>query len=198
MLFVSKIGVAESRIEGPQVVLSHSSVKLKITSEDANIKSYSVANAQSAELKPVSASEGLVVYETQEILADLISQGKLNVSLSNGETLQKTIQVLPGWIALLPPLLAVLIALTTKQVLLALFIGVASGVFFIKDMHFLDTFLSVVDEYLVGALANRDHASIIIFCFGLGGVSGIVTQSGGELVFLVYSPTEFEVAKAVF
>ena len=39
--------------------------------------------------------------------------------------------------------------------------------------------LAVVDEYLVGALANSDHASIIIFCLCLGGVSGIVTQSGG-------------------
>ena len=48
-----------------------------------------------------------------------------------------------------------------------------------KTCIFLIIFFSVVDEYLVGALANRDHASIIIFCFGLGGVSGIVTQSGG-------------------
>ena len=114
------------------------------------LQSYSTSDGQNIELKKLEPEKGKYVYETKEILSSLISDDFVKVSLSNGEVFKKQIKVLPGWIALLPPLLAVLIALTTKQVLLALFIGVASGVFFIKDMHFLETFLAVVDEYLVG------------------------------------------------
>ena len=170
---------AETTIESPKVILKHNKIKLKVKTDDSSLHSYSTSEGENIELKKLESEKGKSVYETKEILSNLISDDFLKISLSNGEVFKKEIKVMPGWIALLPPLLAVLIALTTKQVLLALFIGVASGVFFIKDMHFLEAFLAVVDEYLVGALANSDHASIIIFCLGLGGVSGIVTQSGG-------------------
>lgn len=179
IVLLSSEVMAETSIEAPKVVLEHNKVKLKIKSDDSTLQSYSLANGKNIDLKSLGSEKGKSVFETKEILSSLISDDFLKISLSSGEVFKKEIKVLPGWIALLPPLLAVLIALTTKQVLLALFIGVASGVFFVKDMSFLDAFLAVVDEYLVGALANSDHASIIIFCLCLGGVSGIVTQSGG-------------------
>ena len=159
--------------------LDHGKLKLKIFSDDSSLVSYKDLSGKNIKLNKLPSEKDKHVYETAEILANLINDDVVKLELSNGESVQHKIQVLPGWIALLPPLLAVLLALTTKQVLLALFIGVASGVYFIKNMNFLDAFLAVVDEYLVGALANKDHASIIIFCLCLGGVSGIVTKSGG-------------------
>ncbi|MCS5627990.1 MAG: Na+/H+ antiporter NhaC family protein [Planctomycetes bacterium] len=87
--------------------------------------------------------------------------------------------VLPGWLTLLPPLTAIILAFLTRQVLVALFCGVWVGACFSYSLHPIRSFLYSIDTYIVGALSDTDHAIVILFSFGLAGTIGVITYIGG-------------------
>jgi Na+/H+ antiporter NhaC len=43
----------------------------------------------------------------------------------------------------------------------------------------IEAFFNVIDRYIVGAIADKDRASIVIFTLLLGGMVGIISKSGG-------------------
>jgi Na+/H+ antiporter NhaC len=79
----------------------------------------------------------------------------------------------------LPPLLAIVLALLFRHVLVALALGVWLGAFLISGMSFVASFARLLDTHIVNAIADRGHASILVFSLLLGGMLGLMTQSGG-------------------
>jgi Na+/H+ antiporter NhaC len=90
------------------------------------------------------------------------------------------LRVIPGWLSILPPLLAIALALLFRQVVPALIAGVWVGAWIIHGGPFAGA-LRTLDGYVVPAVADLDHASIIVFTFLLGGMVGIMSRSGGTL-----------------
>ena len=82
-----------------------------------------------------------------------------------------------GWLSVVPPVLAIGMALVTRQVVVALLLGVYCGSLIITG-HPGAAFLRVGDTYLVGALADKSHASILLFSSILGGMVGVLSRSG--------------------
>lgn len=98
------------------------------------------------------------------------------------EVAQAAGRALPGWTSILPPLLAILIALLFRRVVPALFLGIWLGAWLAADVSLaglwrglLDTF----DVYVRNALANPDHAAIVLFSLMIGGMVGIISKNGG-------------------
>ncbi|UCH11712.1 MAG: Na+/H+ antiporter NhaC family protein [Fidelibacterota bacterium] len=76
--------------------------------------------------------------------------------------------------------MAIALALITKQVLLSLFCGIWLGaVFTLGAYNPFAGFLRTVDTYLIRAITDPDHMSIVLFTMTLGGMVGIVSRSGG-------------------
>jgi Na+/H+ antiporter NhaC len=91
-------------------------------------------------------------------------------------------RVLPGWISLTPPLLAILVALTLRSVIPALLLGIWVGAAALKSFTVAGIFEGLLDSlqiFVVGALADADHAAIILFSMMIGGMVGIITRNGG-------------------
>ncbi len=84
----------------------------------------------------------------------------------------------PSLLSLLPPLVAIVLAIALRQVVLALFTGIFLGALLIHHNP-VDALLRSVDHYLVGSAADSGHASILLFTFFLGGMVGVVSKSGG-------------------
>ncbi len=106
--------------------------------------------------------------------------GKINLRVDvNGMEQSVQLRVLPGVLSILPPLFAILLALITRQVIIALFFGIWLGVSFVYDFNVLLGFLHTLDEYIVQALADKDRISIVLFTLVLGGMVGVITRSGG-------------------
>ena len=82
-----------------------------------------------------------------------------------------------GWLSVLPPVLAIGLALATRQVVVALLLGVWVGALIVEGNPFT-AFLRVGDRYLVDALADRSHAAIVVFSTVLGGMVGVLSRSG--------------------
>ncbi len=94
---------------------------------------------------------------------------------------EASVRATPAWLSLLPPILAILLALIFREVLVALFCGVWAGALVVHDYSPLKASLRSLDHYAVKAVADSDHASILLFSVMLGGMIGVITKSGGGL-----------------
>ncbi|HUF50504.1 MAG TPA: Na+/H+ antiporter NhaC family protein [Longimicrobiales bacterium] len=91
-----------------------------------------------------------------------------------------TIPVDPGWLSLLPPLVAIAFALIFREVVLSLFVGIWLGALLLSGWNPLDATLRSVDQFVVGAIAeDADKISIVVFSLLLGGMVGVMSRSGG-------------------
>ncbi|MDT8438357.1 MAG: Na+/H+ antiporter NhaC family protein [Wenzhouxiangellaceae bacterium] len=89
-----------------------------------------------------------------------------------------------GWVSLLPSLVAIGLALVIRQVLPALMAGLLVGAWAVTGFDLGQLFpalLATADTYMLGALAERDHASVILFTLMVGGMVGVVSKNGGML-----------------
>ncbi|MBN1418236.1 MAG: Na+/H+ antiporter NhaC family protein, partial [Planctomycetes bacterium] len=88
-----------------------------------------------------------------------------------------------GFLALLPALAAILLAILTRQVFVGLFVGVWIGAAILATgclpSRCFTGFLRVLDTYFLRALADPDHAAIVLFTMGLGGMVGVIGAAGG-------------------
>jgi len=85
-----------------------------------------------------------------------------------------------AWWSLLPPLLAITLALVFRDVLVALAVGVWMGTTMIAGNPAAG-FLRLIDTNVRDALSEPDHVAIIIFSMLLGGMVGVISRSGGAL-----------------
>jgi Na+/H+ antiporter NhaC len=89
------------------------------------------------------------------------------------------------WLSLLPPLLAILLALLFKEVITALLIGLFSGILILQfyQHDFLPaafySFMRLIDTYILEAVADPGHLSIIIFSMLIGAMVHVITENGG-------------------
>jgi Na+/H+ antiporter NhaC len=100
----------------------------------------------------------------------------LGVSHANPE------DVLGTWWSLIPPIVAIFIALAFKQVVLALFVSIWSGAWILSGMNVTavgEGFLNTISDHILPAAANPDHMSIILFSLLIGGMVGVITDNGG-------------------
>ncbi|MEX0906067.1 MAG: Na+/H+ antiporter NhaC family protein [Balneolaceae bacterium] len=82
------------------------------------------------------------------------------------------------WVSLLPPLVAIGLALITREVVLSLFAGIWIGALFLVSFNpFTGTAQSL--ELLIAALVDADHIAIIVFSLLLGGMVGVMSRGGG-------------------
>ena len=93
---------------------------------------------------------------------------------------------MPLWLSVLPPVIAIAMALLLKEVISALFFGVLSGTFLMAlytgqepGTALGSGLLRVVDTYITGSLFDSDHVTIIVFTLTIGGMVKIISANGG-------------------
>ena len=93
---------------------------------------------------------------------------------------------MPLWMSILPPLVAIVMALLLKEVISSLFFGILTGACIMAyyagcgPLEALGSgLLRVVDTYLVGSLCDADHVKIIVFTLLIGGMVKVITVNGG-------------------
>ncbi|WP_116244522.1 Na+/H+ antiporter NhaC family protein [Nocardiopsis sp. FIRDI 009] len=86
------------------------------------------------------------------------------------------------WWSILPPVLAIGLALATRQILPALFAGIWLGAWLLEGLSPLGLLTSLLDSasvYTVEALADPDHVMIVVFTLMIGGLVGVIRKNGG-------------------
>lgn len=93
-----------------------------------------------------------------------------------------SVPVIPGWVSILPPLLAIGMALLLRSVLPALMLGLWLGAWALEGMSLEGIFYGLFDSfevYVVNAVADRDHVTIMLFTFMIAGMVGVISRNGG-------------------
>ncbi|NEZ04069.1 Na+/H+ antiporter NhaC family protein [Wenzhouxiangella sp. XN201] len=87
-----------------------------------------------------------------------------------------------GWVSILPPALAIALALIIRQVVPALFIGIWVGAWALNDFTLVGLFTGLLESFevhVVAALADSGNASVVLFSMMIGGMVGIISKNGG-------------------
>ncbi|SHI84108.1 transporter, NhaC family [Clostridium amylolyticum] len=89
-----------------------------------------------------------------------------------------------GIFTLIPPLIAIVLAFITKNVIISLFVGVLSGSLLIQiqgNNLFYALFKSFLDfvQRILASLSDPWNAGIILQCLTIGGVIALITKMGG-------------------
>ncbi|MBQ9113024.1 MAG: Na+/H+ antiporter NhaC family protein [Clostridia bacterium] len=92
--------------------------------------------------------------------------------------------------ALLPPLIAIGLALITKEVYSSLFIGVVVGGILYSDFSFTGTLDAVINDGLISAVSGT--AGIFVFLVELGIVVALINKAGGSAAFGNWAKTHIK------
>jgi hypothetical protein len=104
--------------------------------------------------------------------------GSFELVLEDGTRLTGTTRVVhPAW-PLVPALLSIAIALTLRQVLLALTLGVFAGAWIIAGNPLI-AFSIALEKIVVSAVSDPFRAAILLFTGALGGMVAVMARAGG-------------------
>lgn len=104
--------------------------------------------------------------------------GAFEVVLDDGLRLPGSLRVVhPAW-PLVPALLSIVIALTLRQVLLALTLGVFAGAWIFTGDP-LSAFGVGLEQIVVGAVSDPFRAAVLLFTGTLGGMVAVMARAGG-------------------
>lgn len=92
--------------------------------------------------------------------------------------------------ALLPPVIAIGLALITKEVYSSLFIGILAGGILYSDFSFTGTLDAVINDGLISAVSGS--AGIFIFLVELGIVVALINRAGGSAAFGEWAKTHIK------
>lgn len=85
--------------------------------------------------------------------------------------------------ALVPPVVAITLALITKEVYSSLFVGIAVGGIFYGGGNFERTITHVLNDGLIGVLSDPYNVGILIFLVILGAMVSLMNRAGGSAAF---------------
>lgn len=85
--------------------------------------------------------------------------------------------------ALVPPIVAIALALITKEVYSSLFVGILVGALFYSGFSFEGTVLHIFNDGFISVLTDPYNMGILIFLVVLGAMVSLMNRAGGSAAF---------------
>ena len=94
--------------------------------------------------------------------------------------------------AALPPVIAIGLALITKEVYSSLFLGIAVGAAMYANFNFMGTITHIFDDGIIANLSDSFNVGILIFLVILGTMVQLMNTAGGSAAFGKWSITRIK------
>ncbi len=88
-----------------------------------------------------------------------------------------------GWLSVIPPLLAIILAITTRQVYVSLFLGILAGWIILSEWSVFAGIANSI-ESLINVFQSPGNTRVIIFCALIGALITLTQRSGGVKGFV--------------
>ncbi len=172
---------AQEEVEGPRVILASVPFTVTVSGAEGISSLVEVRDARGTLLGsgPVGAGD---VREFKGISID--SREALPIEVRIGDAVHEiSPPFAPAWFSILPPLIAIVLALVFKEVITALLAGIWLGALVVAGYNPVQATWRLVDQYVVPALGDTDagHTQIVIFSMLLGGMVGMISRNGGTM-----------------
>ena len=163
-------------IDGPKVILSNVVAEFRISYLGPtpaiimlNSEVIGTSNSDEFVISDIIADDAAMLIEVQR----------------DGETLLRhEVPVIPGWVSLMPPVIAISLAFLLRAVVPALFMGLLAGAWAVNGLTFTGAVTGIFDTmtiYILNAMIDPGHGAIILFSLLIGGMVGIISKNGGML-----------------
>ena len=107
------------------------------------------------------------------------------------DTMQQEISVYATILALLPPVIAIVLALITKEVYSSLFIGILSGALLYSNGN-VWSMVTFTFDTMIGMLSDSWNVGILIFLVVLGMMVSLVNRAGGSAAYGRWAATHIK------
>lgn len=162
----------------PAVVLGSLPFSISFTgaADESHFYSIRTADGQTLATGTVGAGE---TATASNLAVESSSALPLTVQVGSvSETIDPTFA--PGWYSIVPPLIAIVLALIFKEVITALFAGIWLGALAVAGYNPVAALWRTIDQFAVPALADGSgQTQIVVFSLMLGGMVGIIARNGG-------------------
>lgn len=88
-----------------------------------------------------------------------------------------------GLLSLIPPILAIIIAIVTKNVIISLFLGNLIGILILSNGMFMTAIKSMIGDYYFVQLTDSYNAGVLVLLVFIGGFVALMEKSGGATAF---------------
>ena len=85
--------------------------------------------------------------------------------------------------SLIPPVIAIILALVTKEVYSSLFVGIVTGSLLYSGFSFEGTMTHIFNDGIIASLARSWNVGILIFLVILGTIVQLMNRTGGSAAF---------------
>ena len=85
--------------------------------------------------------------------------------------------------SLIPPVIAIILALVTKEVYSSLFVGIVTGSLLYSGFSFEGTMTHIFNDGIIASLADSWNVGILIFLVILGTIVQLMNRTGGSAAF---------------
>jgi Na+/H+ antiporter NhaC len=86
------------------------------------------------------------------------------------------------WLSIIPPLVAIVMALIFKEVVISIFSGIFIGALILGGFApaaWLPALMRVMDHYILQSLMDVGHLSVVLFSVSIGGMVAVISKNGG-------------------
>ncbi|MCD4734790.1 MAG: Na+/H+ antiporter NhaC family protein [Bacteroidales bacterium] len=176
----SLINEQSVKIKTSELIIQHipSKVIIEVTDIQLEGKFFAVE---------VNDTAGFFVIEKGICEIPVVFSQKQTLKIRSGSfEFQQPVTPIPLWMSILPPLIAIMMALLLREVFSALFLGLLVGsviiCFYQGDGFFMAVFngiFAMIDTYILESLADTDHLSIIVFSMMIGAMVALISDNGG-------------------
>lgn len=104
-------------------------------------------------------------------------------ALAAGETAEYVPPVYATFWALVPPIVAICLALITKEVYSSLFVGIVVGALFYSGFSFEGTVTHIFQGGIIAVLSDSYNVGILVFLVILGAMVCLMNKAGGSAAF---------------
>ena len=122
------------------------------------------------------------VLKTVSAIAILVMMMSMTVFAADGEAVAQPAMYGSFW-SLVPPLVAIVLALITKEVYSSLFVGILVGALFYSGFSFEGTVTHILNGGLISVLSDSYNVGILIFLVVLGAMVALMNRAGGSAAF---------------
>lgn len=171
-----QVAATDLTVEVPKLVFSDMLTTVEITAENGALPEYIIQTRNGEVLDTAFVEDGLVAVQ---FFSDE------SITLSAHQFVNNTkVSVVPLWMSVLPPLIAIFLALIFKEVVFSLvsgiFVGSAIMGYYAEGFIGIFTgFFRIIDTYLIQALNDSSHLSVIVFSVLIGGIVAVISRNGG-------------------
>lgn len=173
--------ISRFNVEIPDIIVQHISIDIEVS-----IPAYQSHFTDTIDIS-INNKLNTVVFKNGVYLFKYEFESDEELTISIGaESFAKRITPIPLWMSILPPLIAIFMALIFREVYSALVIGLVVGsitITYFQGYGIFESFFygifAIIDEYILKSLNNSGHLSIIVFSMMIGAMVTLISRNGG-------------------